>query len=63
MGNPVSVVISDMFMESLEEEAMDTAPLDTRPKIWQRYIDDSFEVVCKDKRDELTQHHRQIWEH
>ena len=34
IGSPISVVVSDMFMEYLEEEAMDTAPLDTRPKIW-----------------------------
>ena len=34
MGSPVSVVVSDMFMEHLKEEAMDTALLDMRPKIW-----------------------------
>ena len=56
MGIPVLVVMSDMFMEHLEEEAMDTTPLDMSPKIWQQYIDDSFEVVHRDKRDELTQH-------
>ena len=39
-------------MEYMEEEAMDTAPLDMRPKIWHWYIDDSFEVVHMDKRDE-----------
>ena len=45
-----------MFMEYLEEEAMDTALPDMRLKIWHRYIDDSFEVVRRDKRDELTRH-------
>ena len=49
MGSPISVIMSDIFMENLEEEAMDTALLDTRPKIWQRYIDISFEVVHRDK--------------
>ena len=34
MGSPISVVMSDMLMEYLKVEAMDTAPLDTRPKIW-----------------------------
>ena len=48
--------MSDMFLEHLEEEAMNTAPPDMRPKIWQWYIDDSFEVVHTDKREELTQH-------
>ena len=34
MGSPVFVTMSDMFMEHLEEEAMDIAPPDMRPKIW-----------------------------
>ena len=38
MGSPISVVISDMFMEHLLEEAMDLP--DIRPKIWHCYIDD-----------------------
>ena len=48
---PVSVVMSDMFMEHLMEETIDTAPPDTRPKIlrWYMYIDDSFDVVHSDK--------------
>ena len=33
MGSPISVIMSDMFMEYLEE-SMDTALADTRPKIW-----------------------------
>ena len=49
MGSPVSVVVSDMFVEHLEEEAMDNAPPEMRPKIWHHYIDDSFEVVHRDK--------------
>ena len=34
MRNLVSVVVADMYMEDLEEEAMDTAPQDTRPAMW-----------------------------
>ena len=34
MGSPVSVVVSDMYMEDLEDKAMDTAPQDTRPSMW-----------------------------
>ena len=47
---------SDMFMEYVEEEAIDTAPPDMKPKIGCWYIDDSFEVVCSDKQDKLTEH-------
>ena len=56
MGSPISVVMSDLFVEYMEEEAIGTALLDTRPKIWRQYIDDSFKVVCRDKQDELTDH-------
>ena len=45
-----------MQMEDLEDEVMDTAPQDTRPSMWRLYIDDSFEVVKRDKWDELTDH-------
>ena len=34
MVSPASVVISEMFMEYMEEEATDTALPDTIPKIW-----------------------------
>ena len=38
-----------MYMEDLEDEAMDTTPQDTRPCMWRRYINDSFEVMKQDK--------------
>ena len=56
MGNFISVVTSDMFTEYLDEEAMVTALLDMRPKIWHRYIENSVEVIRRDKRDELMAH-------
>ena len=34
IGSLVSVVMSDMVREYLEEEAMDTALPDMRPQIW-----------------------------
>ena len=39
-NSSVSVVVSDMFMEDLEDEDMDTAPKDTRSSMWRRYIND-----------------------
>ena len=53
MGSLVSLVLLDMYMEDVKDEAMDTAPRDTRPSMWRWYIDDSFEVVKLDKQDEL----------
>ena len=60
MGSPVSAVVLDMFMENLDKTAMDTAPSAMKPKIWKRYIDDSFEVVSKCPRDALTEHFNSI---
>ena len=37
------------YMDDLEDEAMDTAPQDTRASMWRWYINDSFEVVKRDK--------------
>ena len=56
MGSQVSVVVQGMYMEELEEEAMDTDPQDTRPALWRWYIINSLKVVERDKRDELTIH-------
>ena len=52
MGRLVLVVVSDMFMENLEETAMDTAQSAVKPKI----IDDPFKVVSKSQRDALTEY-------
>ena len=47
MGSPVSVVVVDIFMEDLKQSAMSSAPTSVNPKIWKRYINDSFKVVRK----------------
>ena len=45
MGGPVSMVVVDMYIEDLEEEAMDTSPQNTKSSMWRWYINDSFEVM------------------
>ena len=35
---------------------MNTCPTEFKPKIWLRYVDDVFEVVKRDKIQELTEH-------
>ena len=56
MGSPVSVIVSNLFMEDHEETAITTAPPEMKLKIWRRYVDDSFEIIKKDKRDPVTEH-------
>ena len=50
------MLVADIFMEDLEQATMSSAPTGMKLKIWKRYINDSFKVVKKEKRDELTEH-------
>jgi len=40
MGSPLSLVVANLFMEAFEERALESAVL--RPRIWLRYVDDTF---------------------
>ena len=39
MGSPVSVVITELVMEEIEEKALASAP--EKPRWWRPYVDDS----------------------
>ena len=43
-------------MEDLEQKILRTCPPDIKPKIWVRYVDDIFEIVKKNKVQDLTDH-------
>ena len=56
MGSPVSPIVSNLFMEHLEQKAIRTAPVECKPKIWKRYVDDIFEIIKKGETVRLTDH-------
>ncbi|XP_072019708.1 uncharacterized protein [Amphiura filiformis] len=56
MGSPVSPLAANIFMEHLESTAIATAPLECKPKLWKRYVDDILEIVAKDEVNNLTDH-------
>ena len=60
MGSPVSPIAANIFMEALEQEAIATAPMECRPKLWLRYVDDILEVINKNAVPQLTEYINQV---
>ena len=54
MGSPVSAVTANLYIEEFEERAIATATY--KPKIWKRYVDDTFTMLGKDHVDGFLQH-------
>ena len=45
MGSPVSVVVAEIVMQNIEEQALATYTRTVR--VWLRYVDDTFTAVHK----------------
>ncbi|XP_072046527.1 uncharacterized protein [Amphiura filiformis] len=60
MGSPVSPLAANLFMEHLEGTAIATAPMECKPKLWKRYVDDILQIVAKDEVNTLTDHLNQV---
>ena len=60
MGSPVSPIVANFFMEFLEQLEIATAPLDCRPHLWKRYVDDVLKIINKGQVQSLTDHLNQI---
>ena len=54
MGLPVSPIIANLYMENFELEALKSAK--QPPRVWRRYVDDTFVVIKKDFAQEFTDH-------
>ena len=54
MGSPVSVVVAEIVMQNIEEQALATYKR-TLP-LWLRYVDDTFTAVNKDEIDDFHEH-------
>ncbi len=60
MGSPVSPIVANLFMEHLEQSAIASVPLEAKPKLWKRYVDDVLEIVKEDQIIPLTEHLNQV---
>ena len=54
MGSLVSAVVANLYMVFFEELALETAL--TRPRLWKRYVDDTFFILRKGSTEELLHH-------
>jgi hypothetical protein len=54
MGSPISPIVANLFMEKLETDALATCAYP--PRIWYRYVDDTFVVIHKDHVQGLKDH-------
>ena len=54
MGSPVSAAVANLYMEFFEELALETVL--TRPRLWKRYVDDTFCILRKGSTEELLHH-------
>ena len=54
MGSPLSPVLANMYMEAFERRALEREEL--RPKLWWRYVDDTFVVIKKERLEPFFEH-------
>ena len=54
MGSPISPIVANIFMEAFEKKAIETAL--HPPRIWKRYLDDTFVLQDHAHKEEFLQH-------
>ena len=57
MGSPLSPIVANLYMEHLEQIALQTASLS--PRLWLRYVDDTF-VIWLHGQEELEHFHEHL---
>ena len=54
MGSPISPIVANILMEAFENKAIETAL--HPPRIWKRYVDDTFVLQDQAHKEEFLKH-------
>ena len=54
MGSPVSPIVCNLYMEYLEQRALDMAR--HPPRVWRRYMDDTYTIMKRAYAQEFTEY-------
>jgi len=57
MGSPVSFVVTEIVMQSIEERALGTCR--QMIPLWLRYVDGTFTAINKDETEAFNGHHNE----
>ena len=61
MGSPISPIVANLCMENFENKAISTA--EHPPRIWKRYMDDTFVVIDATKKQSFLEHTNNVDPH
>ena len=56
--SPVSAVVANLYMKFFEELMLETVPI--RPRLWKRYVDDTFCILRKGSTEQLLHHLNEV---
>ena len=57
MGSPLGPTLANIFMSHMEKKWLHECPLDFKPTVYRRYVDDSFLLFKSDKHMDLFLHY------
>ena len=58
MGSPVSPIVANLYMEYFELKAIESSP--HKPRLWYRYVDDTFVIINKQHINDFHSHINQV---